>query len=117
MPLRDRLDNRGQTELVRYVEGMRGLRSDPAQTMTERPGMYRNYKGLIPILVLIGTYWGTVIFVAYALPSDWVWWGRAITAVVLVTLFLGVGLGTLIALDSHDVIELDEAYEREFWNE
>ena len=84
--------------------------------MTERPGIYRNYRGLIPVLVLIGTYWGTVVFIAYALPSDWVWWGRAITAVVLVTLFLGVGLGTLIALDSHEVIDLDDD-DRQFWNE
>ena len=116
MPLRDGLGYRGQTELVRPLGGLRGLRSDTVKAMTERPGIYRNYRGLIPILVLIGTYWGTVVFIAYALPSDWVWWGRAITAVVLVTLFLGVGLGTLIALDSHEVIDLD-ADDRAFWNE
>lgn len=80
------------------------------------PGAFRSYAEVMGLVVLLVGYWGVIVLIAYALPDSWAWYWRGLLAVVMGTLFLGVGLGTLVALDSHDVIDMDD-YEREFWNE
>ena len=119
MRLRDLVGNPDQTGLVRATRPLRRLRSNPVETVTDPrpPGMFMDAREAAGLVVGIVVYYAGVVVMAYALPGSWHWAVRGAVALVSVTALVGVGLGVLVALDNHDVIDLDDDYDAEFWGE
>ena len=84
--------------------------------MTETPGVFRTWTNLASIAVVMVVYWGAVFVLAYAFPASWFWWVRGLVALFAMTGLLAAGFGILVALDSHEVVIVDDD-EAAFWNE